>query len=337
MSITLEKGKEMLYLTRDEVLSLGMTMQECIDIMEQVYIEKGKGNTILPPKFPMHPIEGYRADVTAMPACNMGMGDAGVKIISGFSTNYDRGLPYIHALEVIMDIECGVPLCVMDASWVTGIRTGAVTGLAAKTFANPDSQTATIIGLGIQGRVTLDALMCGMKELKKIYISDKFPASVDKYLAEMQPKYPTLEFVVIEDLEAAIRDTDILVTCIPNDLQGDLAVIKKEWLKEGSTIMPIDGGLLLYQECMEPGPYGHCYTDDVKQFAHFRDVDKYYPASQTDILELGKVLVGEAPGRESHEERILALLMGNGLVDLGAAQAFYKKALEKGVGTVLPL
>ena len=337
MNSDLKKGKNMLYLTRDEILSLGLTMQETIDIMERVYIEKGKGNTILPPKYPMHPIEGYRGDITAMPACNMGMGDAGVKVISGFSTNYKLGLPYIHALFVLMDLETGVPLAVMDSTWVTAIRTGAVTGLAAKTFANPDSEILTIIGLGLQGRVSLEAYMCTMKNLKKVYVQDAIKAAEEKYIAEMSAKYPELEIIPILDLEAAVRESDILLTCIPNDLQGDLAVIRKEWFKTGMLCQPVDGGLLLYPDAMAEATFAKTYTDDLGQHLHFRNVDRYYPLAAENPYELGKVLVGKAPGRESHDEKLLAILNGNGLVDLGAAQAFYKLAVEKGVGTVLPL
>ena len=327
-------GKEILYLTRDDVIKTNLTMAECIDIMEKVYTEKGNDTVIFPPKCPMHP--GKDQAITAMPGLLYGMKISGTKFISGFSSNYEKGLPYIHGLYMLMDIEMGIPLAVMDCVEITAIRTGAVTGLGARYMANKDSKTVLFCGAGVQGRMGLDAYMCELPALRKVYITDISKAAEERYVKEMGAKYPGLEIVPVTDLEAAVRDSDILNSCIPSSVNPELKVIYKEWLKPNVTIMPVDGGATYQQDVMARELFSRTYTDDISQLHYFQSIGEMVLAEKNPI-ELGAVVAGKAPGRLNHEERILTLFSGTGLADLGTAKYIYDNALAQGIGMTLPL
>ena len=118
------------YLSRNDVESLALPMKEIIEAVEAAFREKGEGTAEMPPKPGVHPLED--AFIHAMPAFLGGMGAAGMKWVSGFPQNPDRGLPYISGLFVLNDVETGLPLSVMDCTWITGARTGAAIGGCGK-------------------------------------------------------------------------------------------------------------------------------------------------------------------------------------------------------------
>ena len=293
------KGKEMLYLTKADVMSLGITMQEFIDQMEIVYKEKGADRVTMPPKMPMHPLieNGPHGHLTAMPALIPAIDAAGVKQIGGFASNIGTDVDYITGLYILNDTKTGVPLCVMDCVWLTGMRTGAVTGLSAKYLARKDSKVVTIIGCGMQGHVSLDALMCVLDQLEEVYVTDVNQGAVDRYLKEQGKKYPQLKISQITDMETCIRKSDIICTCVPSDIDEKYQVIKRDWLKkEGLTIFPVDVGVSFEPDCLTESDFDKWYADDIDQYKHFREEEyvKYGPAEPP---RFGHMLNGFIPAR----------------------------------------
>ncbi|MAE61288.1 MAG: peptide transporter, partial [Planctomycetaceae bacterium] len=122
-----------LYLSRADVEGVGLSMREVIDALERMFVEKGEGRVEMPPKPGIH----TRPDafIHAMPAYIASQSAAGMKWISGYPENQQKGLPYISGLLVLNDPETGIPIAVMDATWLTAQRTGAATAVAAKMLA----------------------------------------------------------------------------------------------------------------------------------------------------------------------------------------------------------
>lgn len=332
----LELGKELLYLSKEDVVKVGLPMSEIIDLMEYVYTEKGKKRTIMPCKMPMHPIEGSMTqNLTAMPASILDRKVSGVKFIGGYSTNYAKGLDYIYGLQIVTDIDTGIPVAVMDCNWLTAMRTAAVTGFGARHLANKDSEVLTIIGCGAQGRNSVHALFCELDNIKKIYATDVVPASLERFVKEMTDAYG-VEVIPITDLEAAVRDSDIIVSCVPSDNTPDQKVLKKEWFKSNCTVFPVDLGVTFCDGSLTDEVFCKSYTDDHAQFLHFQE-DGLMAELEKLPVEFGDMLVGKFPARENHEERIVSVPPGTGLADLITATVIYERALQMGIGTVLPL
>ena len=138
----------LLYLSRGDVEAVGLSMAEIIEALEAAFHEKGEGRVEMPPKPGIHPGGGDNF-IHAMPAYIPALHSAGVKWVSGFPENTQRGLPYVSGLLILNDIETGLPLAVMDCGWITAMRTGAATAVAAKYLARADSATAGILACGV--------------------------------------------------------------------------------------------------------------------------------------------------------------------------------------------
>lgn len=121
----------LLYLSAAEVAAVGPTMAECIGALEVAFREKGEGRVEMPPKPGIHP-GGEDNFIHAMPAYIPALRSAGLKWVSGFPGNANRGAPYNAGLLVFNDVETGLPLAVMDGGWITAMRTGAASAVAAQ-------------------------------------------------------------------------------------------------------------------------------------------------------------------------------------------------------------
>ena len=149
---------EILYLSRQDVEELALSMSEIIGALESMFRAKGEGKVEMPPKPGIHPRPD--AFIHAMPAYIPDQNAAGVKWISGYPENQKKGLPYITGLLILNDPETGFPIAVMDATWITAMRTGAATAVAAKYLARKESSTVGILACGVQGCSNLEALSC---------------------------------------------------------------------------------------------------------------------------------------------------------------------------------
>src|ERR1019366_4385610 len=133
----MQEIRSFLYLSRADVEAVGLAMEEIIASVERVFQEMGKGGVEMPPKPGIH--TRPNAFIHAMPASIPSLGAAGMKWVSGYPGNQSKGLPYISGLLILNDPETGLPLAVMDCTWITANRTGAATAVAAKYLARRDS------------------------------------------------------------------------------------------------------------------------------------------------------------------------------------------------------
>jgi ornithine cyclodeaminase/alanine dehydrogenase-like protein (mu-crystallin family) len=331
-----EKGKEILYLTKKDVADVSLSMAELVEVMDEAYKEKGKGLYQLPPKSALHCY--LPGDfIHTMPCYLEKFNAAGVKLVAGYSENYKVGLPYINGIYVLFDVETGVPIAIMDSVWITAMRTGAMTGLSARYLANPDSETVGLIGTGVQGRTNIEALMVTMKNIKKLYCFDFFPENAEKYAEEISKQYG-LEVEVVdgdEGKEKLVREADILLSAIPCTVDPSKEFIKQEWFKDGLTALPVDLGVLLLPEALND-PWARMYTDDQGQYNYFKG-EGFFRSIPDTPPEIGKLFLGEVEGRKSPDEKIIAYNIGTGLADVATAVRLYEKAIANNVGTILPL
>src|SRR5205085_909392 len=108
------------------------------------------------PKIGVHPTTTHPANfIHAMPAYLKTAGACGLKWVGGFAANPSRGLPNVTGVQVANDPDTGIPLAVMDCSHLTGLRTAAVSAVAARLCARPGAATLALAGCGFQGRMHL--------------------------------------------------------------------------------------------------------------------------------------------------------------------------------------
>ena len=232
--------QQMLYLSQAEVASVGPSMAEIIDALEQMFREKGEGRVEMPPKPGIHPAPD--AFIHAMPAYIPALRSAGLKWVSGYPENHRRGLPYITGLLVLNDPETGLPLAVMDCVWITAKRTGAATAVAAKYLARPDCEAVGILGCGVQGRSNLEALQV-LFPVKRVMAYDVDPLAQRRYVEEMGTQFG-LEVVAAAGPQQAVTGCDIVVTAGPI-LRVPHATIQPGWLEPGGFASLVDFELVL--------------------------------------------------------------------------------------------
>lgn len=320
---------DLLYLSRQDVESLNIGMREVMDAVERALLEKGRGTAEMPPKPGIHPRPD--AFIHAMPAYLEEARGAGLKWVSGFPRNLERGLPYISGLMVLNDVDTGFPLAVMDCTWITGVRTGAATGVAAKYLARPDATTAGILACGLQGRTNLEALAC-LFPLARVHAYDIDSEAAAGFVEEMEAKLD-LEIVPVRSPEEAVRSMDLVVTSGPI-LRNPSPSILPGWLSPGSFACPLDFDS--YWTGAALAEVDKLATDDLGQLEYYRSVG-YFGDTPHPYADLGEIVAGARPGRESEVERTLSLNLGLAIEDVATALLIYEKARKQGVGIRLPL
>lgn len=319
----------LLYLSRKDVEAVGLPMAEIIDALESMFREKGEGRVEMPPKPGIHP--GPDAFIHAMPAYIPSLRSAGMKWVSGFPGNPKKNLPYISGVLVLNDPDTGIPMAIMDATWITGQRTGAATAVAAKYLARPESSTVGILACGVQGRSNLEALSC-LFDIDRVVAYDIIRDVAERYARDMAA-LAQADIEVVDDPRSAVVGMDLVVTSGPI-LKDPDPVIEPGWLAEGAFASPVDFDSYWQGEALRQ--VDKLATDDLDQMEYYRGVG-YFRDTPRPFADLGEIVSGRKPGRERPEERTISMNLGLALDDMATAIRIYEKARQEGIGTRLPL
>jgi ornithine cyclodeaminase/alanine dehydrogenase-like protein (mu-crystallin family) len=293
---------KILYLSQSEVAGVNLEMATIIQLLEAAFANKGAGKVEMPPKPGIHTMPD--AFIHAMPAYIPGLRSAGIKWVSGYPENFKRGLPYITGLLILNDVETGLPYAMMDCAWITAYRTGAATGLAAKYLARPESKVAGILACGVQGR----------------------------YVREMSAQLG-IEVFGVQHPRQAVEPCDLVVTSGPI-LKHPSPSIEKDWLQPGAFGSAVDFDSYWTPEAL--AQMDRISTDDHAQFQYYHSVG-YFQHTPAPYADLGEIVAGLMPGRQSAAERTLAINLGLALDDMAVAPEIYRRAKEMGLGTWLEL
>jgi ornithine cyclodeaminase/alanine dehydrogenase-like protein (mu-crystallin family) len=320
---------KILYLSRADVEAVNLEMATIIDLLQQAFMDKGHGKVEMPPKPGIHTMPD--AFIHAMPAYIPSMKSAGIKWVSGYPENFRKGLPYITGLLILNDDETGIPYAVMDCTWITAYRTGAASALAAKYLANPKSEVAGILACGVQGRTNLEALKC-VFPIKRVYAYDIRSDIQTGYTREMSEKL-NVEIVGVLDPKQAVVESDLVVTSGPI-LKHPKPTIEQNWMKAGSYASAVDFDSYFSGEAM--AQMDRISTDDHAQFQYYKSVG-YFQQTPEPYADLGELVAGLKPGRQSDKERTMAINLGLAMDDMAVAPEIYRRAKAKGLGTLLSL
>jgi ornithine cyclodeaminase/alanine dehydrogenase-like protein (mu-crystallin family) len=314
-----------------------LSYADVIAAVEKGMSEFGAGNCQNPVKIHSNPRP--QTYINAMPAYIGGDQDiTGLKWVAGFPGNRAKGLPVTWGIMVMNDTETGGVTAVMDARWITAIRTAAVAAVTAKYCKVSNTHSMTIIGAGEQGRWNARLIKMVVPELKKIYIGDLYETAIDAYLKKMQPLMPEVEFIPIhtpEQRQQAIDDSQILLSATQ---RSDKPIIYCENLHKGMLGLPLestawDGKIYTHMAdrfICDDWNLVKCYLNDGK---YTDGLDKFINNHQI----LGKVINGQACGRANEDEFVIASSHGIAISDVAVGDMILKTAEKKNIGTMLPL
>jgi len=318
-----------LILTRSEVQAL-LTLDECIAAVEKAFRLHGEGKAPPPGILGIHAGQGGFHIKTGLLSSERSYFVA--KLNANFSQNPQRfGLPTIQGVVVLCDAENGRLLALLDSIEITLLRTGAATAIAAKYLARPDSRVVTLCGCGSQGRIQLRALRTVLP-LERVNAFDVDDRQAKALAAEFSAG-SGIPVRVVRDLGAALRESDVCVTCTP----AKQPFLQKEDVRPGTFLAAVGADAPDKQE-LEPALLAgnKLVTDVTEQCATLGELHHALEAgllTRVEVhAELGEVVAGRKRGRTTADEITIFDSTGMALQDAAAAIAGYEKALAAGQG-----
>ncbi len=318
------KPVKLSFVSQEDIIALGFCMQDAIDIVTQVLIEHAHKRYENPPKPGVHPQSD--AFIHAMPAYLPRLGIAGLKWISGYSSNALHGLPNIMGLIILNDVATGRPLAVMEGGLITAMRTAAVSAVAAAHLAKPGAATLGIIGAGVQGRYHLTALKTVLPQIRRVQVFDISQPALDAYVEHFREMPGTAIEIAVSN-EAVIRNSDIVVTATGN---LDRIVYRDAWIAPGSLVLPVH---MFGWERDAITQADQFWVDDWHQFHTYMQTNgKHYLPLPRPNGELGAIVAQTRQGRTHAQERIINFNLGLALHDIAIADHLFSKAASAGLG-----
>ena len=327
----------MLVLTRSQVREL-VPMPEAIALMKTAFAELSAGRTVSPLRTVV-PLPDREGDALFMPAYVPAMDALGLKSVNVFRRNPQRGLPVIHAIVSLVDPETGQPLAIMDGTFLTALRTGAVSGAAADLLARPESRVLVAIGAGAQG-VTQIAAVCAVRPIERVIAVDVHETALDRLRETMRRDWPEIaERLETTSDASAVREADVVCTATTSHTP----VFRDQDILPGTHISAVGAYTPEMQELPAETVARATVVVDAIDAALAEAGDLIIPIREGRVApehfarELGMVVSGDAPGRTSPDEVTLFKSVGNAVQDVVVAKRAVERARERGLGTEIDL
>ena len=325
----------MLFLSAEDVRKV-LPMSEAIEAMKSAYASLSRGSAVVPLRTGL-PIPNREALSLFMPAfVDSPDGEAlAVKVVSLFPTNPARGLAYIQAAVLVFDPETGRAIALLEGSSLTAIRTGAASGAAIDLLARKDSKVAAIFGAGAQGRTQLEAA-CIARDIETAFIFDPSADKAQALITEMTSKVShTRDLRVAGSAKEAVETADIICTATTS-LRP---VFHDKDLKAGTHISAVGSYRPDMQEVSTATLQRAKIFVDSRSAALEEAGDLIQPMQarlfdESHICgELGEVVLGQHPGRQSPEEITYFKSVGIAVQDAMAARVALTNARKMNLGT----
>jgi ornithine cyclodeaminase len=323
------------YLNHLDVQALAMTDAEIVAAVEEGLLAQGRGETAIEPRMHLVPEKDYPGHFNVLRGYVRPLGVAGVKVVGDFYRNYEVGLPSELALLNLFDPKTGVPVAIIDASDITDMRTGAITAIGAKHLARKDSK---VLGhIGARGTSYWNVrLLHSIFHFDEIRVHSRRPESREKFAARLERDLGT-KITITEDWESCVRGADIVVEA--SRLEKPTPMLKTEWIKKGACVIPygtmsaVELSLTDIMDKMVMDDWGQAKAGPLGALRAHVDAGKL--SEETLHAELGQIVAGLKPGRESEDETNLFWHRGLSLSDIALGSAMLAKAKRMGLGQQL--
>lgn len=296
----------MIRITNEQIESLHITPKQCVEWVTESF--KMKYESQLPPKMSVHPqgIDFY----TSMPCLLPTSFDRfGVKVVSRINGRK----PALHSDLLLYEASSGQLLSLIDADWITQMRTGAVAALTIQTLQKKDAHVYAFVGLGSVAKATMECLLAILPQDKHIVVKlQKYKDQAEAFVAQFKDSRVTYQ--VVETHEELVQDSDVIVSAVTE--MTELFCADDSLFKEGVLVVPVH--TRGFQNC--DLFFDHVFADDKGHVQGF----KYFSQFKS-FNELSEVLLGNVPARQSDKERILAYNIGLGLHDVVFATKIYER------------
>lgn len=262
----------------------------------------------------------------------------GVKVVSDFFGNTARGLPRMSSLLALFDGTTGLPHTLMEAGYLTDLRTGAGTGLAARHLARPDSRVAAVIGAGRVARNQIEAITTAFP-LERVLVHARNPERGKTLIQSLPAALTARVAITLCGVEDAVRQADIVIAATT----ATAPVLHGALLKPGTFVAATGAYAAHLREVdSETVRRAACRVIDSRPDCLDRAGDFVIPiqegvVSRDDIAQLSEIISGERPGRRSAEDIVVYKSSGVPIQDIVTAQHIQRRAEKNGIGTMIEI
>ncbi len=325
---------EILFLSKEDVDALQLDLPDILAAIELGLRAHGQKRVIMPSKdhlaldYPeklFNILKGYVEPIHT----------AGVKVIGDFHGNYRHGLPSELALITLYDPETGAPIAILDGTLITWMRTGAVTAIGAKYLARPG---ARVLGhIGSRGTAWYNVPMLDtIFDFEEIRVTSRRPESRERFAARVSEQLGK-EILVKDTTEETVRDADIIIDA--SRLLVHQVLVRDESVKPGAhlqaygAVLSVAPTLPFSVDKMVVDDWNQCQQSKYGQFASLVQAGEL--RTEHIYAEIGEIVAGLKPGRESESERNLFWHKGFAISDIVLGHLAYQRAREQRIGTPL--
>jgi alanine dehydrogenase len=313
----------MLILSDRDIAGL-LTMGEAIDAVEGAFAQLYRGKVVMPTRSTIM-LPEYNGSISFMPSYLEESKAQATKIISIYPDNPKRGLPTTAAWIVVNDPETGQVEAFMDATYLTGVRTGAVSGVAVKYLAPKDARVAAVFGAGVQARNQAWAAAT-VRKLDEIRVYDPIKLAVDRFAEDMEKR---LGIPIIKSVsgDEACRGADIVLTATTSKTP----VVKRAWLGDKVHVSAIGAFYPDWRELETDIIRDAKVVIDDWEAIRLESGDILIPIQEGAIkeshiyAELGEIVTGEKLGRTNSDGLTVFKSVGIAIQDSSVANLVLRK------------
>lgn len=311
-----------------------LPMADTIEAMKWAFAAYSSGAAVQPQRLAVK-VPPEKSVLLVKPALLPGAA-LGAKLVSVFPGNPARGLPVISGVVIVLDTVTGKPMGLCDGGFLTAWRTGAASGVATDLMARHDAAIGAVVGCGVQGRTQALAIDT-VRRLDEIRVFDVVPAQIDAFIAEMGPQIEA-RLVAAASADAAVDGADVVCTATP----ATEPVIHGAQLFEGAhlngvgsftpAMREVDGAAIARARVVVDSREA-CLTEAGELIKAVNEG----LTDPADWIELGEIVNGAAPGRESDTELSFFKSVGLAVQDMAAAALAFENAVRLGLGDEIDL
>jgi ornithine cyclodeaminase/alanine dehydrogenase-like protein (mu-crystallin family) len=320
--------ESLLYLGEDDVAALGLEPEACRQAVAEAFRARAAGRAVVLPAAHLDfaPGHGFRSLCAAWPdegvACDKWLG---VRPVGSQSA-----APGVNALIALSHCDSGLPIALIAANRLTGLRTAAMSAVAAQVLAPPDPETIGFFGCGLQAHVHLKAMRAAFPSLRRVIAISRSRRSA-LALADAA-RTVGLQAETPDDPRSVVEESRLLVTSVPLS-PGVTPVLDPRWLRPGSFVSAIDLARSWHPEHLRL--FDVLVTDDHDQQAALPPLSPTLGPRGTFDADLAELAAGRVP-RADASARTMFIFRGSALADLAVATLAWRRAGERGVGRKLP-
>jgi len=311
------------YINKEKVASL-LTMQECIEVMEKMFRSLGTGETAQPLRSFMW-LPGKKGLLGMMPGYDTSVGIMGIKLISVFHGNRDKGYPSHQGVVILFDANNGQPLMIFDASEITALRTAAVSALATTLLSRQDAEVLSIVGSGEQAERHIESILL-VRKIRQINTWSRNEKNATRLASKVSERH-NISVVVSKNAKKAVKDADIICTVT----SSPEPVVLGNWISRGAHINAVGSSTPVARELdtnavLKSKLYTDCYESILNEAGDFLIPKKEGAVTNSHIRgDLGELLLGTKRGREDKDEITLFKSLGIASEDISSCWHIYQK------------